>query len=81
MRELPGQAGHVAEVLVDGKIQVFEIQQTEVITTLPKIRTALMIVLKRLLEWRRVRATTVLYILDRKLKACPPSTGLLARMR
>ena len=30
MRELPGQAGHVAEVLVDGKIQVFEIQQTEV---------------------------------------------------
>jgi len=31
MRELPGQAGHVAEVLVDGKIQVFEIQQTEVV--------------------------------------------------
>lgn len=30
MRELPGQAGQVAEVLVDGKIQVFEIQQTEV---------------------------------------------------
>ena len=34
MRELPGQAGHVAEVLVDGKIQVFEIQQTEVETRL-----------------------------------------------
>ena len=81
MRELPGQAGHVAEVLVDGKIQVFEIQQTEVITTLPKIWMALVIVLKRLLGWRRVRATTVLYILDQKLKAFPPSTGLLARMR
>ena len=32
MRELPGQSGHhVAEVLVDGKIQVFEIQQTDVV--------------------------------------------------
>ena len=32
MRELPGQSGHhVAEVLVDGKIQVFQIQQTDVV--------------------------------------------------
>ena len=85
MRELPGQAGHVAEVLVDGKIQVFEIQQTEVETRLKmnflKIWMALKIVLQRLWEWRRVRATTVLSILGRKPKAYLPSTGSSARMR